>query len=110
LRILLRSLFGLMLLAWIFLAGWRIARQRAVTDVKTASGGFSPTIGAPYLLRIEKSDNITVVATYHVWCFGLIYDLPISRQFAETGGFVSCTRPRIVIQREEPKLLGFPDN
>jgi hypothetical protein len=101
-------MLGMIALVCVSLAGWEICKQRAVMDVRTASGGWNPRVVAPYLLRIEKSDNITVVATYHVWCFGLICDLPYSRQFPETGGFFSVVRPRIIVQDEEPELHGIP--
>ena len=109
-RFSLRALLGMIALICISMAAWDFCKHRAIKDVKNASGGFSTTeIVAPYLLCVEKSDNVTVVATYHVWCFGLICDLPYSRRFPETGGFISIVRPRILFQEEDPKLLGIPE-
>jgi hypothetical protein len=108
-RFSMRAMLGTMVLVCVSLTAWNICEQRAVTDVKTASGGFSPKVVAPYLLSVEKSDNVTVTATYHAWCFGLVCDLPYSRQFPETGGFYSVVRPRIIIQDKEPELLGIPE-
>lgn len=105
-RFSLRVMLGTITLFCVFLAGWEICKQRAVTHVKTSSGGWAPGIVAPYLLRIEKSDNVTVTVTYHVWCFGMVCDLPYSRQFPEPGGFYSVVRPRIIYQ-EESELLGI---
>ena len=107
-RFSLRLLLGTITLVCVFLASWNACRHRAVSDVKVASGGWTPRIVAPYLLSVEKSDNVTVVETYHFWCFGQICDLPYSHQFPETGGFFSVVRPRIIIQGEEPELLGLP--
>ena len=108
LRFSMRAILGTITLVCVSLAAWNVCKQRAVMDVKTVSGGWSPEIVAPYLLSVEKSDNVTVVATYHLWCLGLICDLPFSRRFPETGGFISVVRPRIIIQEEEEERLGIP--
>lgn len=102
----LRPMLGVIGLVCISLASWEICKHRAVADIKFAADGLSPKVVAPYLFCIEKSDNVTVVATYHVWCFGFICKLPYSRKFPETGGFYSVVRPRVIIQEEEPDLLG----
>ncbi len=93
----------------VVLASWNVFEQSAVLDVKAASGGWMPAIVAPYLLRVERSDNVNIEVTYHVWCFGLTCDLPYSQHFRAEGGFFSVSRPRIIVQVEEQELFVPPD-
>ncbi len=84
-----RALLGTLTLVCVSLASWNVCKQLALRDVKTASDGWSPEVVAPYLLRVKKSDNVTVVTTFHAWIFGMICDLPYSRRSPETSGFCS---------------------
>lgn len=107
-RFSLRAAMGTVMLLCVVLASWNVRQQRAVLDVKAASGGWTPEVVAPYLLRVERSDNVDIEVTYHVWCFGLTCDLPYAQQSPATGGFFSVSRPRIIVQVEEHELFVPP--
>jgi hypothetical protein len=103
-----KFLLGTITLICIVLASWRVCENRAISDVTRSSGGWTPEVVLPFVLRVGKSDNVTVVANYHVWCYGVILDLPYFSRYPETGGVIlGGVRPRIIIQPEEEQHLNL---
>ena len=101
-RFSLRFLLGSVTLMSLFLASWRICEDRAISDVDNSSGGWTPIVVLPFVLCTKKSDNVTVVEGYSVWCYGTVLELPYSTRSPETGGVVlGRVRPRIIIQPDE---------
>ncbi|MDP6445525.1 MAG: hypothetical protein QF805_17125 [Pirellulaceae bacterium] len=66
-RFSLRLLFCSISFLCVCLASWNVCQQRAISDVKTASGGWTPKIVAPFVLGVERSNNVTVRETYHLF-------------------------------------------
>ena len=101
-RFSLRFLLGSIIPIGLVLASWRICEDQAISDVSRSSGGWTPTVVLPFVLRTEKADNVTVVEGYSVWCYGTVLELPYSTRSPETGGVVlGRVRPRIIIQPDE---------
>jgi hypothetical protein len=89
-------------------AAWNLCEGRAIRDVNQHKRGYAPKTVMPLVLRVTESDNVTVVATWHIWFFGEVVDLPWSRKYRETQGVLMTVRPLIIIQEEPEQNLVLP--
>lgn len=94
--------------AFFTLGLWKLCEHRAISDVKQTAGGWPPSVVLPYVLRVSKSDNVTIRESYHLWALGYVVRVPYSIERPYDSGLILTVRPRILIQPEdEISVSGF---
>lgn len=96
-----RFLFLILTLVCVYLGTWHDCKERAISEVKAATGWRPTTTIAPFLFHVWSSDNITVRNTFHVWSFVGVIDLPIASECPEPNPVVMVVQPRIIYQPDE---------
>ena len=100
-RFSLRQMLWCMTLVSVSLGAWKICEQRAISDVQDSQDGWTAFTVLPYVLRVPKSDNVTIRETYHLWAFGYVARLPFSTECPVEFPVILTVQPRIIIRPEE---------
>ena len=90
----------LLALVGLYFGTWPHFRNAAIRDVKSSTV-CKTTVVVPWLLRTQRTDNITVQERYHLWAFGTVIRLPYAREYSDPNPLIMVVQPRIIFEADD---------